>query len=104
MLAPSFAGETSPTASAVRRMPVTSHGWRPTSVTIHPARIAPLDLGVAVVRENEASGIGDLDGEIGAAVLLVGNAEERQGHAASGMPDRFEGRDFRGLVLERVEP
>ncbi len=36
------------TASAVRSTPCTTHGWRPTSVTVHPASVAMKPNGVTI--------------------------------------------------------
>ena len=39
-----------------------------------------------------------------APCVLVGNAEQRQGRTGLRLPDAFDRRDLRGLMLERVEP
>ena len=63
----------------------------------------PLQLAVAVVREDERRAFGQLDRVVGAPLVLVRDAEERERRAALGLPDRFHRRDLRRLVLERVQ-
>ena len=65
--------------------------------------VQALELGIDVVRQDQAGELGHLDRIVGAAFLLVGQAEQRQRRALFGVPDALDGGDLGRLVLQRVQ-
>ena len=56
-VANTITGATGPTASAVRRTPVTNHGWRPISVVYQPASVASQPENVMATRARGTQGV-----------------------------------------------
>jgi len=65
--------------------------------------IEALQLRVDVVRKNQAGRLGDLQGVVGAAFFLVGQAKQGERCTFFGVPDAFNGSDLGGLVFQRVQ-
>ena len=67
-------------------------------------RVESLQLRVRIVREDQRRSLRKQQRVVGASLGLVRDADERERRAALGVPDRFQRRDLRRLVLERIQP